>query len=334
TASSISSDGSDGMSNDSGMDTTDTGGFDGQEGTDGEAGTESSAGDGSDKSDGSGAGGTDSLDDAGDDSGTNNDNDWQPDTETGAAPLTCSEIISCINTVCADLDDPNDSSACITYCQSEAPIEASQAFTFFFQCIGQNCQAVDETEYTACVNTNCSAEYEACIIGAPGGSLDCGGFLGCLNGCATASDQSACQQECINDIESSEVYNTYATLEGCIFSACPAGQSGTPDASCISAAQAEGGECSDELEACILGNSGTLDCGGLLQCIQSCTTPECASDCQGQAQSNAVLGEFQQVAQCLIEACPDQSDNACVVAALSDGGSCFDILTACIDGTL
>ena len=54
----------------------------------------------------------------------------------------------------------------------------------------------------------------------------------------------------------------------------------------------------------------------------------------GQAQSAEILGEFAQVAGCLTEACPDQTDNACATAALSEGGACFDILTACIDGTL
>ncbi|MEC8025880.1 MAG: hypothetical protein VX223_18255, partial [Myxococcota bacterium] len=249
-------------------------------------------------------------------------------------PLTCSGIFQCINANCANISDPTTANACFGDCQSQATPEASQAFSTFFQCIGQNCQGVPEAEYTACVNTNCSAEYEACIIGTPDGSLDCGGFLGCLNGCATASDQATCQQDCIDDIESTEAYNTYAALEECIFTACPAAEGGTPDQSCIAAAQGEGGECSDELAACVIGDGGTLDCGGLWQCIQSCTTPECATDCRGQAQSGAVLGEFQQVAQCLLEACPDQTDTACAVAALSDGGSCFDILTACIDGTL
>jgi len=99
----------------------------------------------------------------------------------------------------------------------------------------------------------------------------------------------------------------------------------------VAAAQQTGGECADELEACIIGEGGTLDCGGIFNCINSCATVECAQECQGQAQDGAALSEFQAIASCIATECPDQSE-ACAGAALAPGGACAAEVEACFGG--
>ena len=92
------------------------------------------------------------------------------------------------------------------------------------------------------MQANCNDEYTTCVVGNPDGDLDCGGLLGCLNTCATAAEPAACQNDCIDNIESVEVFNTYTAIEECVFAACPAPEGGTPDPACVTAAQQAGGE--------------------------------------------------------------------------------------------
>jgi hypothetical protein len=288
---------------------------DGADGADGVAAT--SATDGAD--------GTSGID--GIDGGTADVIISAPDTAT--EELSCTGILQCVNANCASATDPTTFGACLTDCQNKGSAQSSLAFQNFFQCIGQFCSQVSEAEYSACLQTNCNDQYTACIIGE-GGDLDCGGLLTCLNACSTAADAAACQSECIGDVQSAEVLDTYTAIEECVFAECPAPEGGTPDPACISAAQQEGGACADELQACIIGEGGTLDCAGIFQCFTGCTTLECAQDCQGQAQDGAALGSFQDILTCAAAACPEGSPETCFTGALSPGGACSAEIDACL----
>jgi hypothetical protein len=106
--------------------------------------------------------------------------------------------------------------------------------------------------------------------------------------------------------------------------------------SCYMCAQDEGGQCSDEVEACFMDGA----CNALVECFNDCTDEACFDACYdshsaGQALYNAAIA-------CLDGACTDSCGggggntscdvgtcDACLICAEEPGGVCADELDAC-----
>jgi hypothetical protein len=73
-------------------------------------------------------------------------------------------------------------------------------------------------------------------------------------------------------------------------------------------------------------------CQQIRQCVFTCSTDECLQSCAAKGSADA-QAKFEAVRACTAKACTPVTDVNCACAEQClDGGTCFDEVTACLEG--
>jgi hypothetical protein len=250
----------------------------------------------------------------------------------GAGGLSCSGVFDCYDQ-CQD-------DACANACDGQASANGSNLLNNLWACADQN-QCPD----WACVEQNCSNEYNICLAdvgagnpdpgsdpganpvdpglaGAAGGS--CGGLLDCTSNC---NDQW-CLQNCVASADPASItdYNTLAVCSQ---------QAGCSDWNCVQQ------RCGGQLDQCVSAGGGAipganpvdpgaggagvpvganLGCGDIFACFGTCQNDACYDQCIDRAGPQAQNAFFSLDDCAYFTGC---QDNACVERF------CADELVAC-----
>jgi hypothetical protein len=195
--------------------------------------------------------------------------------------MTCQELEDCL--VTCETGDVDCRDACVTQ-SSQAGFDQLVAVQ---ECVG-NHECVDGD--VACVLRTCEAAFSACYgpVVLPMGEADCTLLNTCLGECA-AGDRP-CTDTCFR-ASGDDGYNDFQSLVTCV----QATQCMPDDGECQRAA------CGPEFEACFgppaPAPMGTMDCGALNECIQTCEPDDrvCVNNCIGrstQAAYDALLAAY------------------------------------------
>lgn len=228
--------------------------------------------------------------------------------------LTCAEMYACIGT-CPD--DPTTGPQCGSDCIGSGTVEAQQTWGALIDCLDTNGYFECPEGDNACLDTAwapCQDEMDACV---PPGTATCLEMYLCLGDCT----DEACSQACLQS-GSSEGKTQWNSFINCIDAAgyfeCQEG-----DDACLEAAWAG---CDAEFKACAHGDK---TCKDIFDCLNACapTDQNCALECR---LTGSIAGQnsFEDVVDCIIEACPNDDTAECQNNALS--GVCSSLYNTCM----
>lgn len=200
----------------------------------------------------------------------------------------------------------------------------------------------------ACTSSSSSGGSGGTVAADPP-PLPCGDILTCMDDCAPTD--ASCPQACQNQ-GTSAGQQLLALLDACMGAACPStiggvcNLSGTACDTCLAAAQATGGACMPQLNACLNDTSGggTLACSDINNCLGSCASTDetCQDDCVFDG-TWAAQSQFQAVEGCFTTACPSTGSGVCVTDttacetcitdAQATGGACASAVATCENGS-
>jgi hypothetical protein len=123
--------------------------------------------------------------------------------------LSCPEVMFCASQ-CAPTD-----AACQQRCISAVSAEGAPALNSYLMCLQTNMCQTEE-----CVQTNCSAQYDACI---PPGTQGCNSVLTCLTACRDEQCAFNCQLQA--DAEAQMLLSSLSScfeMNACMDLSCPA----------------------------------------------------------------------------------------------------------------
>ena len=159
---------------------------------------------------------------------------------------------------------------------------------------------------------------------------DCGDSqckLGCLTSTAGGDQLSICLSGCSTDACFDECFATSEDPETVLY-----GEYNSCYNSCSSNPECDGTTCLPVKAACLTGGIyGEGGCYDYLVCFNTCTgtndSNACVRDC-GQTTTQQGIMAFYVLNDCVADACPSLSE-ACIGAAVGDGGACEAEVNAC-----
>lgn len=190
--------------------------------------------------------------------------------EVAAGVRACTALSSCLGE-CPD-------QLCIEQCLLESSDEGYRRYIDVVDCLDVAGCFTAEGLDQACMFEACGSEYSACfgaLPATPEGTLFCGAFVRCINGCPTEprDEEQACLDGCVAEA-SPAAFERYAAAVDCIQLECV-----DQPPNC----QQE--RCGDALAACFdhgLGE-GVLPCADVMQCVFSCPDSDCYARCEQDA---------------------------------------------------
>ncbi len=252
----------------------------------------------------------------------------------------CSDLIGCLSG-CAKLSNEEAANECRGDCWTgatpEAQMDLNNAISCSQQacpiCAKQNATPQEEQQCDDCweeaASTTCESEWDKCVSYGEG---NCRTLWTCVQSCG-ANDEE-CVQAC-GAAASKEAIGLYGKVWDCILKDdhCPSTMPDSEWSTCANAALNEGGVCNEDFTNCI-GEQvyGDGNCRELWDCVNSCSTQECAYAC-GDAASEEAHNLYNDVVDCMFEKCPRTMDDTewqtCARQALGQGGQCETQMNAC-----
>jgi hypothetical protein len=230
-------------------------------------------------------------------------------TPPAPVPMTpaqnCGELLNCLSSC-----NQNDM-ACQQTCFETATPNALSEYDALDMCASSSGCMGDDIQ---CIQMNCASQVSACT---PQGTQyqNCAEAISCIRRCPQGD--TGCQNNCLNS-STRQAQQEYSNLSMC---AQTAGCMGN-DIQCIDM------NCGTEFDLCT--PQGTNSCAGILQCIGSCTSndPTCGISCIESGNLDA-QDRFIAIEECLVEECPNTSDQMCIQAAVGPQGACSSYLAEC-----
>ncbi len=272
------------------------------------------------------------------------------DTGGSTANASCMDIVMCIQSTC--LSDPTTMMPCMAQCKMKGGPEAQQAADALINCLMQagqgacaeTCSDPSSSECTGCIAEACGSQTAACQAAGGGGTttqpddavkaackeiavcaIKCQGDQTCGNGCVSSNPTGA---------------NAFIAMNNCIVQACQ-GMTGDAQQKCALQAQAPGGACATQTDACV---TGTGTCAGIQTCLQSCATNPDRIGCQVNCQFTGTLEaqkQFNDFQLCAVESitgtcaqsCPAGMSDTSQACAQCYNQACQSQIQACMTGT-